>query len=67
MNHDTLTKLYFFKLVQIIPQINTIIYTNKLLGGGYMKDMVKISDLNQTFYTKDGDLEVLKNFLEVTI
>ena len=26
-----------------------------------MKDMVKISDLNQTFYTKDGELEVLKN------
>ena len=26
-----------------------------------MKDMVKISNLNQTFYTKDGELEVLKN------
>ena len=26
-----------------------------------MKDMVKISDLYQTFYTKDGELEVLKN------
>ena len=25
-----------------------------------MKDMVKISNLNQTFYTKDGELEVLK-------
>ena len=26
-----------------------------------MKDMVKISNLYQTFYTKDGELEVLKN------
>ena len=26
-----------------------------------MKEMVKISNLNQTFYTKDGELEVLKN------
>ena len=26
-----------------------------------MKEMVKISDLSQTFYTKDGELEVLKN------
>ncbi len=26
-----------------------------------MNEMVKISDLNQTFYTKDGELEVLKN------
>ena len=26
-----------------------------------MKDMVKISDLYQTFYTKDGELKVLKN------
>ena len=48
-------------MVQILPQINTIIYTKKLLGGDYMKDMVKISNLNQTFYTKDGELEVLKN------
>lgn len=48
-------------MVQILPQINTIIYTKKLLGGDYMKEMVKISDLNQTFYTKDGELEVLKN------
>ena len=48
-------------MVQILPQINTIIYTKKLLGGDYMKDMVKISNLNQTFYTKDGELEVLKD------
>ena len=26
-----------------------------------MKEMVKISNLSQTFYTKDGELEVLKN------
>ena len=26
-----------------------------------MKEIVKISDLCQTFYTKDGELEVLKN------
>ena len=26
-----------------------------------MKEMVKISDLSQTFYSKDGELEVLKN------
>lgn len=48
-------------MVQILPQINTLIYAKKLLGGDSMKEMVKISDLNQTFYTKDGELEVLKN------
>ena len=48
-------------MVQILPQINTIIYTNKLHGGDSMKEMVKILDLHQTFYTKDGELEVLKN------
>ena len=26
-----------------------------------MKEMVKISNLNQTFYSKDGELKVLKN------
>ena len=26
-----------------------------------MKEMVKISNLSQTFYTKDGELQVLKN------
>ena len=57
----TYSILYFQKLVQILLQINTIIYTNKLLGGDYMKDMIKISNLNQTFYTKDGELEVIRN------
>lgn len=48
-------------MVQIPPQINTIIYTKNFLGVTNMKEMVKISDLSQTFYTKDGELEVLKN------
>ena len=26
-----------------------------------MKEIIKISNLNQTFYTKEGELEVLKN------
>ena len=26
-----------------------------------MNEIIKISNLNQTFYTKEGDLEVLKN------
>ena len=48
-------------MVHIIPQINTIIYTKNFLEVNYMKEMVKISNLSQTFYTKDGELQVLKN------
>ena len=48
-------------MVQIIHQTNTIINTKKLLGGDIMKEIIKISNLNQTFYTKEGELELLKN------
>ena len=33
----------------------------KFFWGDCMKEMIKISNLSQTFYTKDGELEVLKN------
>ncbi len=36
-------------------------YTKNLYGGGIMKEIVSVNNLCQTFYSKEGELEVLKN------